>query len=84
MEINKKAEIITQFVSEFGGNEEHENFFEYNDLGIPLCVSLKNDLIEKLSKDGIGVIEETWGMLCEEIGVDPSLDYEELEDMIGE
>ena len=84
MEINKKAEIITQFVSEFGGNEEHEEFFEYNDLGIPLCVSLTNNLIEKLSKDGIDTVEETWGMLCQEIGVDPSLEYEELEDMIGE
>lgn len=74
------SHIITEFTLD-AEPSSHVEYFKYNDLGIPLAFCLSYDLC-KLTSDGERVIEETWNNLCKELNVNPSLDYDNLSDMV--
>jgi hypothetical protein len=80
--IEKKSSLITEFVLESSKDEEYEDFFKLNDIGIPLAVSISNKLIEKLTPEGNSLIEETWVYLCTVLDIDPNDDYNGIEEMI--
>jgi hypothetical protein len=78
---NEKAEIIFEFINEYSYQEEFEDFFTFNDLGVPMAVMIVNELIE-LNDKGQEVFDETWLSLCEALnGADPNFDYESLAEM---
>ena len=69
MELKDKAVILVQFIQEEFNNPLYDTFFGYNDLGIPLAVSVDADLCV-LTDDGKEVLNETYRLLCEELGLD--------------
>lgn len=81
MEIIEKAHIIIQFTEEFRGVEKYDEFFEYNDMGVPLSIALANDFII-LTDGGRKIIEETFEDICWQFEADPNGEYENLEDLI--
>lgn len=82
MELKTKAQIIVEFVEMKAENEEFDDFFSYNDLGIPLAVAVSNDLCE-LNKRGIDILEETYLLLLTELRVDDvNSEYEDLDEII--
>ena len=82
MELIDKAEIIIEFVQANFDDELYDDFFDYNDLGIPLAVALKGGLIN-LTDDGQKIFDETWADLCEIFGADKNGEYEDFEDLIN-
>ena len=81
MELKDKAEIIVQFTQEFIGESEYDDWFDYNDLGVPLAVGIVNDLII-LTTDGIRLFNETWENLCKEFEQDPNGEYSSIDDIL--
>ena len=51
MELKTKAQIICDFVSENSNEPMAKDFFDYNDLGIPLALSVVSNLCV-LTDDG--------------------------------
>jgi hypothetical protein len=76
-----KAEIIVDFVVRNSEDEAYSEFFAYNDLGIPLAVAFNANLCT-LNDEGNKMLNETYKLLCEELGSDPELNYVDLDDLL--
>ena len=74
-----KAEIINQFVTDNIENPDYEDYFTYNDLGIPLTVAFINDLCN-LTERGVEILGETYTGLCNLLQVDEKESYEDIDD----
>jgi uncharacterized metal-binding protein len=78
MDITTKANIVAEFGADNAENNNYEDFFIYNDLGIPMCVMLINDMVT-ITPVGAEIIEETYTMLCEIVGVDKEKDFKDYD-----
>ncbi len=81
MENKLKAEIITDFVVRNSGDEQYTDFFAYNDLGLPLAVAYNAGLCT-LNDEGNNILDETYNMLCEELGADSEKEFDDLDDLL--
>jgi hypothetical protein len=63
-------------------NETWEEFFTYNDVGLPLAYMIAEE-IALPGEDGEAerLIDETWGMLCAYLSVDPDGEYTNINDI---
>lgn len=82
MDYKQKAQLIIEFTEQELGNEQFDDFFDYNDLGVPVAIALVNNLIT-LTKDGEVLIDETYQELCNLFDADPNEDYQDIDDLIG-
>lgn len=82
MEFIDKAQLILEFTEQEFNSDEYADFFDYNDLGVPMAVALANGFIT-LTADGENLMEETWRQLCELFEADPEDDYDYLDDLTG-
>lgn len=80
MDSKQKAVILVQFLQEEHENPLFNDFFDYNDLGMPLAVAVEADLCN-LTEEGLEVLNETYRLLCEELDISPDKDYESYFDM---
>jgi len=80
MDNRTKAEILVQFTQDEFNSGEYDEFFDYNDLGIPMSIALTQDMII-LTNEGEQLLEETWKELCLLFKVDPDLEYETIDDL---
>jgi len=78
-----KAEIITQFTAEYISNRDYQDFFDYNDLGVPIAVALKGNFVT-LTSEGEKLFNETYSQLCKLFDADENEEYEDLDELIGE
>ena len=82
LDTREKAEIIFEFINGYRDEESFQDFFNYNDLGVPLAVMIVNDLVI-LNEGGVQVLDETWESLCENLNdADIEYDYESLDELI--
>lgn len=81
MEIKDKAILLVEFIQANFTNPKFNEFFDYNDLGLPLAVAFENDLCT-LNDRGTEVLNETYDLMLEEYGVDKDKTYETLDDII--
>jgi len=80
--IREKAEIIFEFINNYSIDEAFKDFFDYNNLGVPMAVMIVNDLVI-LNEGGVQVLDETWESLCENLNdADADYDYESLNELI--
>ena len=82
MDNRTKAEILVQFTQDEFNSGEYEEFFDYNDLGIPLSIAITQDMVI-LTDAGEQLLEETWIELCLLFNADPNLEYESIDDLMG-
>lgn len=62
-------------------NEAWKDFFDYNDVGLPLAYMNAEGLANsKNIKEAVSLIEDTWKMFCEYIEISPDGDYENIAD----
>jgi hypothetical protein len=80
MDNRTKAEILVQFTQDNFNDEVYEDFFDYNDLGIPMAIAIMQDLVI-LTDAGEQVLEETWKELCLLFEADPNGEYESIDDL---
>jgi hypothetical protein len=81
MEIKDKAILLVEFIQANFTNPKFNEFFDYNDLGLPLAVAFENDLCT-LNDRGTEVLNETYDLMLEEYGADKDKTYETLDDII--
>lgn len=82
MELEKKASLIVEFIQAEFNNPVFDDFYDYNDLGIPLAVAFEADVCT-LNDKGVEVLNETYALLCDELGID-NKDYNSYDDMVKE
>jgi hypothetical protein len=80
---SKKCEILSELWLEYRDDESFQEFFEYNDLGLPLAYAIENKLAEA-TPAGIRWVEESFrillaGMEIEDTGFDSLNDLLEIE-----
>ena len=80
MDNRTKAEILVQFTQDEFNSGEYDEFFDYNDLGIPLSIAITQDMVI-LTDAGEQLLEETWKELCLLFEVDPDNEYESIDDL---
>ena len=72
------------FTQRYSEVEIFEDFFDYNDLGIPLAVAVSSELCE-LNKRGHEVIDETYLLLLSELrlkNINFDKEYKDLDDIL--
>ena len=82
MDNRTKAEILVQFTQDHFNSGEYDDFFDYNDLGIPMSIAITQDMVI-LTDAGEQLLEETWIELCLLFNADPNLEYESIDDLMG-
>ena len=82
MDNRTKAEILVQFTQDEFNSGEYDEFFDYNDLGIPLSIAITQDMVI-LTDAGEQLLEETWIELCLLFEADPNGEYESIDDLMG-
>lgn len=82
MEYIDRANILVEVTQEHFNDKDWEEFFDYNDLGIPLAIALVQDLVI-LTDEGGELLYETWADLCDRFNIDPDLDYDSYEEVKG-
>ena len=80
MDNRTKAEILVQFTQDEFNSGDYEDFFDYNDLGVPLAIAINNDLVI-LTDAGEQLLDETWKDLCLLFEADPNGEYESIDDL---
>jgi hypothetical protein len=83
MDNRTKAEILVQFTQDYFNSGEYEEFFDYNDLGIPMSIAITQDMVI-LTDEGENLLEETWKELCLLFEANPDEEYESIDDLIVE
>ena len=85
MELDNKIQAIVEFSTDgvIMNSGLHDEFFEHNDLGIPLAISSHANLCT-VNDAGIRVIEETFQQVCVELNIDPNKNYRDYDEMIEE
>lgn len=77
MELIDKASILSDFWLDYRNDPEWLDFFVYNDLGLPLADAIANGLIAELTTRGEAIIEETYTLLCNRVGIDSTESFDE-------
>ena len=63
-------------------DEAWTEFFIWADVGLPLAHT-QVEGYATLTDEGRALVQETWMVFCEMIGIDPSVTYETLEDALA-
>ena len=76
-----KIRILADFYSKYRDDEEMEDFFDYNDLGLPMAYLVSEDLVSLKDKGNI-YISETWALLLESLEIQ-DMGFENLEQVLS-
>jgi len=78
-----KADIIVRFATDNIGIDEYEDFFAYNDLGLPIAFALHHELCT-ITEKGVEVINETYLDLCSYVDIDDDYEYKSVDDFMSD
>jgi hypothetical protein len=73
-----KAHEVAEFFQTHEDNEEYADFFDHNDVGVPLSVSIALGQAT-LTEEGNQVVEYTWLKLIELLGANPDVESRGVE-----
>ena len=77
---NIKYAILSDLWTQYKTDKDMADFFEYNDLGLPLSFAIEQKIVESTPIAQV-YIEETFELLVESLGLDPEEEYESLDEM---
>ena len=78
----KQAEILAELWLNHKDEPDFEDFFDYNDLGLPLAYAIFNDIVKTTDTAEV-LIGETFSLLVATLGLD-DLGFETLEEMLDD
>lgn len=84
MDIKDKANILSQFVSKYATNDNDsvQEFIRSHNLGLPLSYALVHDYVTFVDNGWANMfVENTYDDLCDFLMCDPSLDYDNIDQM---
>jgi len=76
----RKVAILAELWTDYSDDKNMADFFEYNDLGLPLAFMLEQKIVESTPVAQV-YIEETFELFCELLGLDSDEEYENLNGM---
>ena len=77
----KKCEILSDLWTDYRDDEDFKDFFEYNDLGVPMAYGVVAKLIDKLTPDGVRYIEDSFRLLLEGLETEDT-GFDSLSDLL--
>lgn len=80
--ISVKAEILSDLWIGYRDDENFEDFIDYNDIGLPLSFLISEDLVTPNEKC-LPLIEETFRLFVESLGIEKDVGFESLDEMLG-
>lgn len=80
--VTKKVAILADLYFKHKGDNALSDFFEYNNIGLPLAYVVQESLAT-LQPRGEQYISETYAMLIESLGASHEEDYASLEDLFA-
>lgn len=80
-EFDKKVSILATLYALYNDDEDMEDFFEYNDLGLPMAYLVNEDLVSLKDKGSI-YIEETWKLFLDSLEIE-DMGFETLDQMLA-
>ena len=79
-ELDKKIIILGDLYSKYNDDEDMGDFFEYNDLGLPMAYMISEELVSIADK-GMLYIEETWNLFLEALEIE-DMGFDNLEQVL--
>lgn len=79
---DNKALILGQLWIQFKGDDEFSDFFEYNDLGLPLAFAFAEGIVNH-TPTLEQYINETWDLFLEGLDTEDT-GFESLDDLLGD
>jgi len=76
-----RCRILSELWIEYRGDKELEDFFSYNDMGLPAAYLVESELAEP-SQQLIDLINETFDLLLATLGRENDDGYESLDDLL--
>ena len=76
-----KYAILSDLWTQYKTDKEFADFFEYNDLGLPLAFMIEQKIVESTPVAQV-YIEETFELLVESLGLDSDDEFESIEEML--
>ena len=76
-----KCEILADLWLNYRDEDEWKDFFDYNDLGLPLAYMISNGIVEQ-APIGVNFILEAWDLMLSAVGA-PDGEYDELDQILG-
>jgi hypothetical protein len=77
-----QTQILADLWMDYRGDEEFQDFLEYNDLGLPLAYAISSGIVESspLAKQ---YIEESFDLLLAGLKIEEDTGFDSLEDLLG-
>jgi hypothetical protein len=67
--LDTRTVILSQLWLDYRSNEQFADFFDYNDIGLPLAYAIANQIVEPLPI-AIKMIDETWLLFLSLFGLE--------------
>ena len=81
-DFNVKCEILAELYEGAKGDPRFKDFFEYNDLGLPLASLIASKIVES-TPVAESYVNQTFELLCEKLDLDSDEEFESLSEMFA-
>lgn len=78
---SNRCDILAELWIAYKGDEDFSDFFEYNDLGLPIAYALSTDIV-KTTPIAEGFVNETFELLLSALEVEDE-GFESLDDIMA-
>ena len=79
---SNRVMILADLWMNYRLDDEFKDFFEYNDLGLPLSYAIANNIVEKTATAET-VINETFELLLSALEEPDDMGFDSLDDLLG-
>lgn len=82
---SKRCRVLSELYVAFRDEKDmqgFEDFWKYNNIGLPLAWLIDNDIVTEVSELGVSCITETYEMLVVSLGLDPDTEYSGFEQIM--
>jgi hypothetical protein len=79
---DNKTQILAELWMDYRNDEDFQDFFEYNDLGLPLAYALANNIVESNSL-AQQFVDETFRLLLLGLEIKEDTGFEVLDDVLS-
>lgn len=80
-----RCEILAELWLNYSNDPNFEDYFEYNDLGLPLAYSYANGIINYPATDrATAFIDEAWDLLLTGLELTDTGNYENLDELLAD
>lgn len=76
-----KVSILAELWIDYRNDENYQEFFEYNDLGLPLAYAVDNAIVES-TEVAAKYIEETFDLLLSALDIEEDHGFESIDELL--